>query len=184
MFTTKGYHAIRKMNETTRIMIDLRSMKSLGPLGRKGGVSHQRDRRGSRGHCFERINPAMRLGHRVVARTAPGMAATEPMSGQPRTAQGPMLFHRLQSILRACGFKTAACQRAKYNCQHGRDHSLIDAHAQDQNSLDRVHGVVSLADVSSFALLRVVKKSCSTSENLLPAIDGRATSTISTFRLR
>jgi len=95
-----------------------------------------------------------------------------------------VLFHRVHRILRTGGLKTAACQRAENHSQCGRDHSLIDAHTQDQNSLDRVHGLVSLAAISSFALLSVVKKSCSTSENLLPAIDGRATSTISTFRLR
>jgi hypothetical protein len=95
-----------------------------------------------------------------------------------------MPFHGLRRVLRTGGFKSTARQRPVNDHQRGGKHSLIGAYAQYQNALGWVHGLISLAGDSNFALLRVVKKSCSTSENLFPAIDGRATSTMSTFRLR
>ena len=66
------------------------------------------------------------LRHRVVARTAPGMAAEDAADGQVESFEGAVFFDGLHGILRAGG------REAARRAQHGRYAPLVEVDGEQQ----------------------------------------------------
>jgi hypothetical protein len=116
--------------------------------------------------------------HRVVPAPSPGMASPNPFQRQPTPTQRAVTPNGLQRVGRTTRRKPAVTGRANQKDFRGRKHTAIQPDAERQYILSRIHDLLSF--LSKPALRNVVKKSRSTSVNVLPAIDGRATSTSST----
>ena len=54
-----------------------------------------------------RVRVMIGLRHRVFAFPTPGMAASDSLQPEPAPPERPVLFHRLEKILRAGGMKSA-----------------------------------------------------------------------------
>src|ERR1041384_333332 len=111
--------------------------------------------------------------HRIIAATAPRMAASEAFEGQPGSGQRAMPGDGFQGIGRATGFKPALAQSAKEEDFGGRNRVAVKPHTGDENVLRWVQ----CTRLNKPAFFRVVKKSFSTSCCRLPTMEGRATST-------
>ena len=68
------------------------------------------------------------LRHRVVARTAPGMAAEDAADGQVESFEGAVFFDGLHGILRAGG------REAARRAQHGRYAPLVEVDGEQHDS--------------------------------------------------
>lgn len=75
------------------------------------------------GPCFGWKTP---LRHRIVARTAPGMAAEYTADGQVESFERAVLFDGLDGILRAGG------REAARRSQHGRYAPLVKVDGEQQ----------------------------------------------------
>src|SRR5262245_37175065 len=115
--------------------------------------------------------------HGIGATTAPGMTATDAFDRQPAAARHAVNSDRFERILRAARLETAPATWAKQRALHRRKHPTIKPNPEHQNVLTCVHPDPYL---KSLAFRRVVKKSFSTSANIFPAMEGRATRTRST----
>jgi hypothetical protein len=103
-------------------------------------------------------------GHRIVSGTTPRVAAHEPAHSQPDTGKTAMLFQRVQTVLRATGFKPAAATGSTDCMQQGRNSNLIPSDEQPQQRLHALsipalraslhHSASSSANVASAALKR------------------------------
>ncbi len=85
-------------------------------------------------------------------------------------------------VLRTARLEPATAQRSKQEGLARRKDPLIDAQSEYQNKLNWIHLSYPIDPFNNLALCRVVKKSFSTVANCFPAIDARATSTMSTGR--
>jgi len=120
----------------------------------------------------------------VIAAAAPGMASANPPHGQPAPSQRAVRSDGVQRVFRATRGEPATAQRPEQQRFCRGNHPAIQAHAQHQNMLDRVHSARPAMGFNNLALRSVVKKSFSTAANPLPAMDWRATSTSSTGAAR
>ena len=105
----------------------------------------------------------------------PGMAAANPSGRQPAAGQRALRTNGVHRVLRTTWGKTAAAVRPEQKNKRRRNRPAIYADGKYQNRLGRIH-----RGFSKPARCNVVKKSLSTSSNLFPAIEFRATSTNST----
>src|SRR6516162_10204353 len=107
------------------------------------------------------------------------MASRQPPDGQPTSFASAVGLHRLQGIGRTARFEPALSGRPEKRIFRRGDNPAIKSYCCHQNVLSQIHGSL-LRTFNNPAFRSVVKKSFSTSPKLLPAIDGRATSTKST----
>ena len=87
----------------------------------------------------------------------------------------PCAGHRVHRVLRTTRREPAATGRAKEENLRRRNQQAIHPHGQDQDMLEQIHQFFNRP-----ARFKAAKKSFSTSANLLPAIELRATNTSST----
>ena len=113
-----GPQASRRARETSRIMIDLRSIEILGPL-------------------FELLRDG------IVACTAPWIAANDAFEGKPRTDQHAVVPKGFGRVTRTGGTKPATTGRAKQNVFNGRKEPLINSNHSDQNQSWQFHAAPS-----------------------------------------
>ena len=106
---------------------------------------------------------------------APRMTTADAFGRQPASRHRPVRTDRFGGVLRASWGKAAACRGSEQRRLQRRYRPPVHAHQRNQDELHRIH-----SPLSKPALRSVVIKSCSTSENFLASIDGRATSTRST----
>ena len=111
---------------------------------------------------------------------APRMATADALHRQPASGQRAVLAQSIERIFGAARRIAAAPHRPKQERLGRGKHPTIQAHAEYQNMLSRIHSIRPLAGFNNLALRSVVRKSRSTSAKPLLAMDGRATSTRST----
>ncbi len=85
-------------------------------------------------------------------------------------------------VLGTTRLEAATAQRSEQEDLPRREDPLIDAHREYQNKLNWIHLSYAIGTFNNLAFLRVVKKSFSTAAKGLPAMDARATKTMSTDR--
>ena len=143
------------------------------------------------------------LWHRVMAATAPRVAAADPFYGEQAAGDRTMRADGLHRVLRTSGSEPAAAGRTKEKKLCRRNRPAIRADGEHQQVFWNIQHPTSdiqrpmarsnhpwmfnvgcwVFDVfhfSNFARFNAVRKSFSTSANVRPAIEFRATRMIST----
>jgi hypothetical protein len=106
------------------------------------------------------------------------MASGDSLQRQPTPAQRSVAGNSFQRVGGTTWGKTALAGRANKESLRWRKRPAIQPNAEQQNVLRRVHNGVGPFNKPAFC--SVDKKSCSTSANPLPTMEGRATKTNST----
>jgi hypothetical protein len=102
------------------------------------------------------------------------MATAEPPGRQQATAPGAINNDRFDAVLRATRFEAAPAILPQQHVFERRKEQSVCPQTTDQNVLKKVQ---TRSRFSKPALAKVAKKSFSTEANVLPLMDGRATST-------
>src|SRR5581483_7636294 len=113
--------------------------------------------------------------HRVIAATAPRVAAADTPDREQAAFHGSVLADGLGRVLRTTGRETTLSQRTKQSGLGGRYHPLIQSHGKNQNVLRPIHLVL-----NNPAFRSIAKNASSTAARPLPTIIRWATKTSST----